>query len=86
MSPAKKKSTKKKPAAARAAAPAAAPDRSTADGITSLEQARAEIRLLSSLIEASQTINSTLDLDEMLPRILQTATHNIRADRGTWSP
>ena len=68
MSPAKKKSTKKKPAAA----PAAGPARDPLSGISSLEQARAEIRLLSSLIEASQTINSTLDLDEMLPRILQT--------------
>ncbi|MFO7768894.1 MAG: PP2C family protein-serine/threonine phosphatase [bacterium] len=48
-----------------------------------LVRAREEIARLSSLIEASQTINSTLELDEVLPRILQTATENVKADRGT---
>jgi len=48
-----------------------------------LQAAQEKITQLSSLIAASQTINSTLELDEILPRILQTATENTRADRGT---
>jgi len=48
-----------------------------------LQAAQEKITQLSSLIEASQTINSTLELDEVLPRILQTATENTGADRGT---
>ncbi len=48
-----------------------------------LEAAQLEIAKLSSLIDASQTINSTLELDEVLERILLTATENVRADRGT---
>ncbi len=39
-----------------------------------LEAAQLEIAKLSSLIDASQTINSTLELDEVLERILLTAT------------
>ena len=35
------------------------------------------------LINASKTINSTLELDEVLDRILLTATENVKADRGT---
>lgn len=48
-----------------------------------LKSAEEEIAKLSSLIDASQTINSTLELDEVLDRILQTATRNVKADRGT---
>jgi serine phosphatase RsbU (regulator of sigma subunit) len=48
-----------------------------------LEAAQLEIAKLSSLIDASQTINSSLELDEVLERILMTATENVGADRGT---
>jgi sigma-B regulation protein RsbU (phosphoserine phosphatase) len=48
-----------------------------------LETAEQEIAKLSSLIEASRVINSTLEIDEILPRILETATVNTKADRGT---
>ncbi len=51
--------------------------------ISALETAQQEIAKLSALISASQTINSTLELDEVLDRILLTATENVRADRGT---
>jgi len=42
-----------------------------------------EIALLRSLVEASKLLNSTLDLDQLLKLILQVATENTRADRGT---
>ena len=48
-----------------------------------LEAARQEIAKLSALISASKTINSALELDEVLDRILLTATENVKADRGT---
>ena len=51
--------------------------------ISALETAQQEIAKLSALISASQTINSALELDEVLDRILLTATENVRADRGT---
>jgi len=35
------------------------------------------------LIEASRTVNSTIDLDELLKRILKAATDSLHADRGT---
>jgi K+-sensing histidine kinase KdpD len=38
---------------------------------------------LQRLIEASKIINSTLDLDELLELILNSATQSIQADRGT---
>ncbi len=38
---------------------------------------------LHELIEASKIINSTLNLDDLLGLILNTAVKNIRADRGT---
>jgi len=50
------------------------------------EQRKAiEIRFskLQRLIEASKIINSTLDLDELLELILNSATRSIEADRGT---
>lgn len=51
--------------------------------IAALATAQQEIAKLSALIDASQTINSALELDEVLDRILLTATENVRADRGT---
>jgi len=51
--------------------------------LSALETAQQEIAKLSALISASQTINSALELDEVLDRILLTATENVRADRGT---
>jgi sigma-B regulation protein RsbU (phosphoserine phosphatase) len=42
-----------------------------------------EVVLLRSLVEASKMLNSTLDLDELLKLILQVATENTGADRGT---
>lgn len=42
-----------------------------------------EITLLRSLVEASKMLNSTLDLDHLLTLILQVATENTGADRGT---
>lgn len=38
---------------------------------------------LASLVEASQVLNSTLDLDRLLELILDVATRQLRADRGT---
>jgi sigma-B regulation protein RsbU (phosphoserine phosphatase) len=57
--------------------------KAAADLKKKLADAKQQIAKLSSLIEASQVINSTLDLDEILPLILQTATFNLQADRGT---
>jgi serine phosphatase RsbU (regulator of sigma subunit) len=51
--------------------------------IAALEVAQQEIAKLSALIDASKTINSALDLEEVLDRILLTATENVKADRGT---
>jgi sigma-B regulation protein RsbU (phosphoserine phosphatase) len=42
-----------------------------------------EVALLRSLVEASKMLNSTLDLDQLLKLILQVATENTGADRGT---
>lgn len=38
---------------------------------------------LAALVEASQTLNSTLDLDRLLELILEVATRQLTADRGT---
>jgi len=38
---------------------------------------------LTALVEASQTLNSTLDLDHLLELILEVATRQLTADRGT---
>ncbi len=58
-----------------------------ADQVGALERALAESEAraerLEALVEASQLINSTLNLDEVLQRILRTATDYTRADRGT---
>ena len=55
--------------------------------VSRLEEQRVNIESrmhrLHKLIEASKSINSTLDLDELLTRILDAATSSIDADRGT---
>lgn len=42
-----------------------------------------QIKKLESLINASKILNSTLDLDKLLSLILDLATKNLKADRGT---
>ncbi|MBM4160899.1 MAG: adenylate/guanylate cyclase domain-containing protein, partial [Ignavibacteria bacterium] len=42
-----------------------------------------QIRRLEALINASRILNSTLDLDELLTLILDLATKNLKAARGT---
>lgn len=44
---------------------------------------RGYVHRLESLIEASKLLNTTLDLDELLKVILNLATKNLNADRGT---
>ncbi len=46
-------------------------------------RARQYVHRLESLIDASQVLNSTLDLDELLRLILDLARKNLDADRGT---
>lgn len=41
------------------------------------------VKRLQSLIEASKLLNSTFDLDELLALILNLATRNLNAERGT---
>ncbi|MEX0602955.1 MAG: GAF domain-containing protein, partial [Bacteroidota bacterium] len=41
------------------------------------------VKRLESLIEASQLLNTTLELDKLLKLILELATGNLNADRGT---
>jgi hypothetical protein len=38
---------------------------------------------LTALVEASKIVNSTLDLDRLLELILEVATKELSADRGT---
>lgn len=47
------------------------------------EEADSSFARLQKLIEASKNINSTLDLDKLLGRILDAAIKSIDADRGT---
>jgi K+-sensing histidine kinase KdpD len=55
--------------------------------VAKLEEQRinieARMQRLHNLTEASKSINSTLDLDQLLSRILDAATRSIGADRGT---
>ena len=51
--------------------------------LSSPEQAQKTITQLSRLFEATLLLNSTLDLAELLDRILQIACTECRADRGT---
>jgi signal transduction histidine kinase/CRP-like cAMP-binding protein len=48
-----------------------------------LESARAQIDRMNSLFEASKTVNSSLDLDNLLGIILHAATSSVHADSGT---
>lgn len=41
------------------------------------------LKLLNALVEASQLLNSTLNLDKILTTLLDLATKNLNADRGT---
>lgn len=47
------------------------------------EESRRTLNQLSFLVEATKTLNSTLDLGELLDIILKLATRQTRADRGT---
>jgi sigma-B regulation protein RsbU (phosphoserine phosphatase) len=47
------------------------------------EAARSEIGNLEQLVEASKHLNSTLNLEEVLDRILETALRIVDGDRGT---
>jgi phosphoserine phosphatase RsbU/P len=44
---------------------------------------RTQLRRLKSLVEASRILNSTLNLEELLALILEVATRNLGASRGT---
>jgi len=50
---------------------------------TQREEADSSVARLAKLIEASKNINSTLDLEKLLGRILDAAVKSIDADRGT---
>jgi putative methionine-R-sulfoxide reductase with GAF domain len=47
------------------------------------DTAKSEIQKLERLVEASMHLNSTLNLEEVLDRILDTALHIVDGDRGT---
>src|SRR3990172_9930664 len=51
----------------------------------SVEAATAQLQMphLRALVEASKILNSTLVLDRLLELILEVATRELRADRGT---
>src|SRR5262245_42086909 len=44
---------------------------------------RSQVTHLAALVEASKILNSTLDLDRLLELILEVATRELGADRGT---
>lgn len=46
-------------------------------------QSKTKMEKLNSLVEASKIVNSTIDLERLLFIILEAATQNIKADRGT---
>jgi signal transduction histidine kinase len=48
-----------------------------------VEISKAHINRLNLLIEATKSVNSTLDLDQLLDVILETSIKSINADRGT---
>jgi nitrogen-specific signal transduction histidine kinase/CRP-like cAMP-binding protein len=47
------------------------------------QASRAKMEKLNLLIEASKTVNSTIDIDRLLVIILDAAAQSIKADRGT---
>jgi len=53
------------------------------NGKAPIAQARQEIKRLQSLIQASQLLNTTLDLDKLLKIILDLTLQNLNASRGT---
>lgn len=52
-------------------------------GRTDPEYLRSQVNHLAALVEASKILNSTLDLDRLLELILEVATRELAADRGT---
>ncbi len=50
---------------------------------TDPEYLRSQVTHLAALVEASKILNSTLDLDRLLELILELATRELGADRGT---
>jgi hypothetical protein len=48
-----------------------------------MEHTQAEVQNLHQLIEAAKSLNSTLDLEQLLDVILETALHIVDGDRGT---
>ncbi len=57
--------------------------RSSSVSSSSGKKLQMQIRRLESLMEASKMLNSTLNLDRLLKLILELATKNLHADRGT---
>ncbi|MFQ6674117.1 MAG: hypothetical protein ACE5GH_04955, partial [Fidelibacterota bacterium] len=47
------------------------------------EADRTVVARLESLLEASKSMNSTLDLDRLLELIVELVTENVHADRST---
>jgi len=56
---------------------------SVAHGQVDSDQFRLQVTHLAALVEASKILNSTLDLDHLLELILEVATRELGADRGT---
>lgn len=54
-----------------------------AERLKEAESSPLRMAYLAALVEASKILNSTLDLDHLLELILEVATHQLRADRGT---
>ncbi len=54
-----------------------------ADRTLDPDSLRAQVNHLAALVEASKILNSTLDLDRLLELILEVATRELHADRGT---
>src|SRR5512147_3080609 len=61
----------------------ASPAASGAEPPEQAESAHLRPAYLSALVEASKIVNSTLDLDRLLELILEVATKELNADRGT---
>ncbi|HZY11012.1 MAG TPA: ATP-binding protein [Bacteroidota bacterium] len=48
-----------------------------------LEESKSQLDKMNKLIEATKTVNSSLDTDKLLELILNTSTSTVQADRGT---
>ncbi|HSC77588.1 MAG TPA: SpoIIE family protein phosphatase, partial [Candidatus Acidoferrales bacterium] len=77
------KKRKENPSPAAVVTESAAPPASLEDARRLLEQQQRTIDRLSFLVEASKVLNSTLDLPELIAIILNLATRNTGADRGS---